>query len=336
MRKQRRLSIESLESRDNPAPVIPGFTDDGSTQVESVSDQEQHDVGSAATEGDGVGDGGSTQVEPGVDLQQQSEDSAATVVESAGDKEAKPASEQPAEAAAVPVAAAAVGNAVTAPLPGAPGGPTVSTTAEGSFVERIYFDLLGRRPDSFAQRYVEDLASGVRSREEVAEEIAHSDEYLTLVVTNLYNTFLHRAPEEGGLHSYVRDIQDGKSVEDVVVEILSTQEYRAQFTSGTAYVNAVYRDVFGRTTTPSQIEDYVDRYGGGSQGDAEGVAREIVESDEARGNAVDAAFALMLNRPADPLSRIAYIGGLETGRSILDILAEMANSAEYDSTKLLI
>src|SRR5688572_33407238 len=78
MRKQRRLSIESLESRDNPAPVIPGFSDDGgSSQTEGVSDQQQHNGDAAGTAGNDVGDGDLTPIEVGSDLHQQGGDSAA-------------------------------------------------------------------------------------------------------------------------------------------------------------------------------------------------------------------------------------------------------------------
>jgi hypothetical protein len=166
--------------------------------------------------------------------------------------------------------------------------------------------------------------------------VLHSDEYLSNFVTNLYQHFLGRRPEEGGLISYVRDMQDGKSIEDVTIEILSSAEYRTNADSASTWVNNVFKDVLGRLPDGDDLQRYEERYGDGTQGDAAALAREIVTSPEARGGAVGAAFALMLNRNADPESALGYIGALETDRDLFDILAEMAASDEYASTNLLI
>jgi CSLREA domain-containing protein len=215
-------------------------------------------------------------------------------------------------------------------------GVAISDTPEGVWIERVYHDLLGRTPDAGADLYVQDLINGRRSKLEIAEEILHSSEYLSGVVISLYQRFLHRNPDESGLVGYVRDLQGGESIEDVTIEILSSTEYRTNASSAEGFVNSVFKDILGRLPDGDDLQRYVTRYGEGTQGDAESIAREIVTSQEARSRAVSAAFALMLNRNADPESATGYIGALETGRNLFDILAEMAASDEYASTNLII
>jgi CSLREA domain-containing protein len=222
------------------------------------------------------------------------------------------------------------------PPAGIPGGPTTSATAGGRFIERLYFDLLGRRPDSFAGKYVTDLDSGERSKYEVAHEVAHSHEYLARVLTDLYLRFLNRAPDAEGLASYVHDIQDGKSLEEVKIEMLTSAEYRAHSNSAAGFLANLYSDVLGRAPDAEAAFKYGVIYGAGTEGEVAKIVREVVTSDEARRIEIDKAYAVLLNRAPDPQSRIEYAGQLETGRSILDVIAELAASDEYGLSTLLV
>src|SRR5262245_15381731 len=61
-----------------------------------------------------------------------------------------------------------------------------SNDEETLYVQKIYFDFLGRTIDSSAMAYVDALAAGSMSKRDVADEILHSDEYYARRIEALY------------------------------------------------------------------------------------------------------------------------------------------------------
>lgn len=94
--------------------------------------------------------------------------------------------------------------------------------------------------------------SSAANRQKVAVGFLSSPEYKTHFVTTIYTNFLHRAPDPGGLQFYVNKLTANRDEVEILSYIVGSQEYFV-LNGGTnqSFINAVYRDLFGRATDSS-------------------------------------------------------------------------------------
>jgi hypothetical protein len=213
-----------------------------------------------------------------------------------------------------------------------PAGPSTSGVVGSSgdpevrFVQKLYFDLLGRGIDSGAQGYIDGLNNAGLSRHDVAEAILDSEEYTARRINLLYESFFHRRGDEASVSAYVKSVVDGdKSLEEISIELLESDEYRTLHPNASQLVNALFEDVFGRRPDPTSASTYTSRV----EVSAEGIAEEIVTSQESRKLAGEAAFELMLNQEPTGNLGMKAVADAQDGDSIESILANLAASDEY-------
>jgi len=217
---------------------------------------------------------------------------------------------------------------VTPPPAGPSTGAVVGSSGdpEVRFVQKLYFDLLGRGIDSGAQGYVDGLNNTQLSRRDVAEAILASEEYTARRINLLYESFFHRQGDETSVAAYVKSVVDGdKSFEEISIELLESDEYRTLHPNASQLVNALFDDVFGRRPDPTSASTYTSRV----EVSAEGIAEEIVTSQESRQLAGEAAFELMLNKPPTGNLGMQAVADAQNGDSIETVLANLAASDEY-------
>ena len=91
--------------------------------------------------------------------------------------------------------------------------------------------------------------SSAAARQKVALGFLSSPEFKTHFVTTLYENFLHRAPDPGGLQFYVDKLTANRDEVQILSYIVGSQEYFV-LNGGTnqTFINALYRDLFGRAT----------------------------------------------------------------------------------------
>jgi hypothetical protein len=202
-----------------------------------------------------------------------------------------------------------------------------SDDAETLYVQKLYFDLLGRNIDAGGMVYADALNAGDVSRRDVAESILGSDEYAARQIDGMFQAFLGRNADPPSLDGYVKEVGDGKTLEDVAVDLLSSDEYRALHAGDAPFITALYHDVLGRTPDTNSAVQYVERLA-----DADGVrsvVEEIVTSSESRRMAGETAVLLMLNQPATATVGAKWVADATNGALIDDVLADLANSNEY-------
>jgi hypothetical protein len=139
-------------------------------------------------------------------------------------------------------------------LAGVPGDGTAQT-----FVHNLYRELLGREPDAggdaFWVAYVQqhDTAAGHQA---VIQDFLNSPEYKAHYVTTLYQVFLGRSPDAGGLQFWTDKLgnpgtpggHNGSADEKfVLAAIVGSDEFYLD-AGGTpqGFVNALYQDLLGR------------------------------------------------------------------------------------------
>ncbi|HEX7446367.1 MAG TPA: DUF4214 domain-containing protein, partial [Pirellulales bacterium] len=189
---------------------------------------------------------------------------------------------------------------------GQPGDGTDQT-----FVRNLYRELLGRDPDNSGnQAWLNFLATGnptqsgngqqstAARRHQVIDFFLSSPEYLNHLVTCMYENFLGRAPDQGGLQFFVAQLSAGAASEgaaggdeqEVLSEIIGSQEFYAK-AGGTSqgFVDAMYRDVLGRQADTGG-EAYWTGQANSQNVPRDQFAREFLMTDEAEHKLLNANY----------------------------------------------
>jgi hypothetical protein len=206
-----------------------------------------------------------------------------------------------------------------------------SDDLEARYVQKLYYDLLGRGLDTGAQGYIDALNNAETSRRDVADAILHSNEYLAKRVDSMFVAFLDRHADQPSIDGYVKELQDGKSLEEVAVDILSSDECRSMHSTTEDYVVSLFDLVFGRQPERSTLTEYVERLDtvGDDHDEIRELVSEIVTSKEARQMGGAAAFELMLNKTATSAAELRFVESARDGTALDVVLADLASTDEY-------
>ncbi|HET6884534.1 MAG TPA: DUF4214 domain-containing protein [Pirellulales bacterium] len=193
-------------------------------------------------------------------------------------------------------------------LAGTPGDGTTTTG-----INNLYQELLGRRADAanlsawVAYGNAHQNAAGDRT---IVTDFMNSPEYKAHYVTSLYEVFLGRAPDAGGLNFWTNKMGapgtpggHGGSSDDkyVLSGIVGSDEFY-QHAGGTpqGWVNALYEDLLGRAAdasgSTSWQQDLAHR-----GGDRSGLVRDLLTSPEAVHDLLDAYYPSVGGTSAAPL-----------------------------------
>jgi uncharacterized delta-60 repeat protein len=206
--------------------------------------------------------------------------------------------------------------------------PTLRSPNE-RFVAQVYRDVLHREADPTGMSYFTGLLdTGQADRSQVVLFIEASPECRTLAVQQLYQQFLGRPAEAGGLTTWLNYLAAGATVEQVAAQVLGSAEYYALH-GGThmGFLEALYHDVLGRSM------DDVGRsaWGGAMDQDmpSAAVAALVLNSPEQDGRQVQQWYNRFLQRPADALGYDAFTGALQAGTPEELAVAAVLGSPEY-------
>lgn len=174
-------------------------------------------------------------------------------------------------------------------------GPPASS-ANARYLTDAYDALLGRTVDAAGLDYQLNVikAGGDQSRRLVTYGLLFSAEGSRQEVQRAYDELLRRAPEAGGEQYWTTHLQ-GHGVLDLRVLLLASDEYHVRAGGVDApWLEAVYRDVLGRSTDANGRAYWFGQL-------ASGVPRPLIVarvylSDEALGKRVDAYYAEALGR----------------------------------------
>jgi uncharacterized repeat protein (TIGR01451 family) len=136
-------------------------------------------------------------------------------------------------------------------LAGQPGDGTDAT-----FIKNMYHELLGRDPDAAGQSFwlsflnrdgnANHLANPRRTQMIVF--FTASQEYREHLVNCMYDHFLNRGADAGGLQFFANQLANGVDEEIVLSEIVGSQEYFIRNgNTNQGFADALYRDLLGRT-----------------------------------------------------------------------------------------
>jgi hypothetical protein len=179
----------------------------------------------------------------------------------------------------------------------------VGLTPQQRFVQALYLDALGRAGTVDELNLWLGLLDGPNGRNVVALAIENSPEGRTNLVQGWYHTYLGRSAVNGEEQGHVHALLAGASEEVVLSGILGSPEFFARaealITTGTAqerFVQALYRVLFNRTASASEVAGHVaELNAGASQAQ---VAQLFLTSPEARTLLTGSYYSLLLHRTA--------------------------------------
>ena len=93
------------------------------------------------------------------------------------------------------------------------------------WVDHMYFDLLGRAPDTAGQTFWINALAGGDARALVALGFANSSEHESIIVRDDYQTYLSRQPAPAEVNYWVSQFEQGVNNENVVAGFIASDEY---------------------------------------------------------------------------------------------------------------
>jgi hypothetical protein len=187
----------------------------------------------------------------------------------------------------------------------------VGSSTNQVIVNTLYRQLLNRNAEETQSGlyYWSGLLDGGTSLSKVADGIATSVEYDQDIVTGIYQTYLKRAPDSGGLNAWVAQMQAGTiNYETIRGDILGSQEfYNDMINQYGNYLTGLYQTLLGRNPDATGIAAWTPAGGAGvwvppapdSVRDVAAIG--ISTSFEQFENFVGLKFNQFLNRnPSDP------------------------------------
>ncbi len=206
-----------------------------------------------------------------------------------------------------------------------------NATANQVLVENFFEVLLGRLTDTGSASFVSELNSGI-SASTVVLQIEGSGEYLSDQVQLLYQRYLHRQADSGGLQSFISQLSHGATLEQVAAVLVGSTEYfQLHGSNNLGFVSALYLDALGRTPDPFGQDSFTQMLAGGASRTA--VALAVFSSQEYQSDLVSQSFAQYLGRAAFPEDLTNFTGMLQHGLTDQDLVAILLGSTEFSSNR---
>jgi hypothetical protein len=205
-------------------------------------------------------------------------------------------------------------------------------TPDQNYIQEIYHDLFGRLAEPQGRDYwVAELTQGV-PRGEVAYnmvKVASFEEFQHDTVAALYQQYLGRAPDAGGLVYWSAYLYDGGTIEGMSQVLVSSPEYFQVRGAGTVqgFLEATFRDALGRQIDPAALTYFEGLMSKGAS--AADMAAAIFSSDEYHRVRVNSLFEQLLDRPADPGALAYFAGELDSGDRDEVVISQLISSDEY-------
>jgi hypothetical protein len=197
-----------------------------------------------------------------------------------------------------------------------------------AYVTRVYEQLLGREPDPSGLRYWYGLLVGGLPRFTFVNALEHLPEFAGLFVDQQYLTILDRPAEPAGREYWSEYIQHGGTADDLRSLLYGSSEYAATHDAGTnsAYVDALYHDILGRSPDSSGLAYWTDLLNRGVSRVT--VARAMLSLPEPIAVAIGRLYQTYLGRPATAADQ-TYWSDVWRQYGELTVLAMIVSSDEY-------
>jgi hypothetical protein len=195
-----------------------------------------------------------------------------------------------------------------------------------TWIDGVYFELLNRRPDGGGRAFWASAIAAGSSPLAVARAVEGVAETRAAFVTDLYNRYLGRSPDPGGLQHFL-GVTAAAGPLAARVSILASGEYLAA-AGGTpnGFVNALYADVLGRFAGDADRAFWTGILASRGAG---AVAGGILVSNESVTRIVTDTYDRLLHRAPDPGGLAHWRSTFAAGMDEHTLIVEILGSGEY-------
>jgi hypothetical protein len=202
-----------------------------------------------------------------------------------------------------------------------------SGTYSANLITSLYRNALGRTPGAFELNNLQ-LPNFVRdpSLEPLIAGIVGSQEAQTRQINSWYQLYLNRAPDPGGLATYLNFLAAGHSYAMAQTFIVSSQEaFNDAGGTNSGYVTSLYRHILQRAPGQSEVDGWVNLLNAGALSRAQ-VANGFLLSAEYTNRLIDAYYSAyqpggLSTPPADDLEAMGM--DLRSGHNEVPVLTQL-------------
>ncbi len=224
-------------------------------------------------------------------------------------------------ASAAPAAGSALGLTALA----ATTDPTAAVTA---YVTAVYRDLFRRTPDAGGLQDWTSRLLGGTPRGAVANAITSSAEFRSGLIRESYSAYLGRAPEAAGAAFWLDRLIGGYTQQQLEAGFMASDEYYLAAASDPAtWVSNLYRDILHRSPSAGEVAHWTGRLAAGDG--RYGVAMGFTMSTEHLTALINVYYGTLLGRSIDPSGASSWVGAIQRGSRIEDVIAGVVSSDEY-------
>jgi hypothetical protein len=195
-----------------------------------------------------------------------------------------------------------------------------------TFIDGVYLELLGRQADPGGAAFWSSQISAGASPLSVVKAIESSSEARTAFVTELYQRYLGRAPDAGGLQHFL-GVTAAQGPLPARISIIASPEY-ATNAGGTpnGLVDALYADILGRPASDADRAFWTTAL---SQSGAGPVIAAVLQSSESATRIVTLTYMRLLGRGPDSAGLAFWRGAVMAGLDEQTVIVEFLGSAEF-------
>jgi hypothetical protein len=205
-----------------------------------------------------------------------------------------------------------------------------SAALNQTFLATLYQGELKRNIEPTALTFWNNQLSQTGSRAQVAGAILHSNEFFNREVATDFTSLLGRNADAGGLQTFVQDLQNGATPQQIQALIMGSDEFFARVGGDPAsFVNAVYGEVLNRPVDATGVAAWAPLAVGAASRTA--IVQAVEASPEAAQLMVATIYGDTLGRAPDAAGLSYWASQLEQGQSQTAVLAGVVGSDEFFS-----
>ena len=238
---------------------------------------------------------------------------------------------------------------------------TIQDAKIEAYVTRCYSVILGREPDiNGLETWFNELNSGRKAAAEIIDRFVNSPEFLGKNFSNeeavdiLYQTMLGRSADAAGKANWVKKLESGQTLANVINGFCFSKEFRdlcdsygiragfvnIENTDTTpegkikAFIQRCYRIILDREADPSGMQTWYEQLSSGKKAAAEIIDR-FVNSPEFSGknyshsDSVEILYKAMLGRGSDAAGKANWVSKLDEGRPFSVVINGFCMSREF-------
>jgi hypothetical protein len=171
-------------------------------------------------------------------------------------------------------------------------------------------------------------APSFRALSGVANAFTHSPEYYQNIVTAVYQKYLGRAPDSGGLAFWINALEHGLSDERLEAGFIGSPEFiQDNGGLGAGWITSLYQKLLGRAPDAMGVNYWLHALQDGASPSA--IALGFAASPEREAQRISADYQTFFGRPSEPAGTSYWVNAFENGTSNEDLVADLVSSPEY-------